>query len=339
MVKAESSGVMFSIDTESGFPGTVLINGCWGLGENVVQGNVNPDEWLVFKPTLAKGFAPILKKRLGTKEFTMVYSEERAAGKSVVNKRTAINKREQFCLSEEEVLQLARWGAIIEAYYSERKGSVCPMDMEWAKDSKLGQLFIVQARPETVHSMVKDHNKLRTFVLGADRSKLKALAEGSSVGTKIGAGKASVILNVSDGMETFEAGSVLVCEQTDPDWEPVLAKASAVVTNRGGRTCHAAIISRELGIPCLVGCGDATLKIENGSSVTLDCTLGERGTVYEGIQPFSVEEVDLTSIPTPKTKVALLLGNPDLAFEHSFLPNDGVGLMRMEFIVSSYIKV
>ena len=340
MVQSQSSGVMFSIDTESGFKDTVLINGCWGLGENVVQGNVNPDEWLVFKPTLAMGFSPILKSRLGTKEFTMVYAEQsNAAGKSVVNKRTPINKREQFCLSEEEVLQLARWGAIIESYYSERKGSVCPMDMEWAKDSKSGQLFIVQARPETVHSLNKDHQKLRTYVLKSDRTKLKCLARGSSVGAKIGAGKASVILNVGAGMDAFEAGSVLVTEQTDPDWEPILAKASAVITNRGGRTCHAAIISRELGIPCLVGCGDATLTISHGASVTLDCTAGETGAVYEGIQPFGVEEVDLATVPKTKTKVALLLGNPDLAFEHSFLPNDGVGLMRMEFIVSSYIKV
>jgi pyruvate,water dikinase len=342
MVRSDlaSAGVMFTIDTESGFGNSILINGSYGLGENVVQGSVNPDEWLVFKPLLGQ-FQSIIKRTLGSKEKTMVYNNtdsDLAHHNFTRNTSTSAVLRQLFCLTDEEVWNLSKWGCVIEDHYSKKKGSLCPMDIEWAKDGKTGQMFIVQARPETVHSQA-NHNILQSFALTGDASTFKSICSGSAVGSRIGSGEAVVIHSVSEHMESFKGGQVLVTEMTDPDWEPILKRASAVVTNRGGRTCHAAIISRELGIPCLVGCGNATERISSGQAVTVDCSTGEKGNVFIGLIPFAVKDVDLKTVPTTKTKISLLLANPDLAFEYSFMPNDGVGLARMEFIISSWIRV
>jgi pyruvate,water dikinase len=337
MVRSDlaSAGVMFTIDTESGFENSILINGSYGLGENVVQGSVNPDEWLVFKPMVGQ-FKSIIKRTLGNKEKTMIYNDDGLV--PTRNTSTPIDLRQLFCLTDDEVWNLSKWGCLIEEHYSKKKGSFCAMDIEWAKDGQSGEMFIVQARPETVHSQT-NHNIMQSFVLKGDASNLKSLCSGSAVGSRIGAGEAVVIHTVSEHMETFRDGQVLVTEMTDPDWEPILKRASAVVTNRGGRTCHAAIISRELGIPCLVGCQNATDSITTGQAVTVDCSTGEKGNVYDGLIPFAVNIVDLKTVPSTKTKISLLLANPDLAFECSFLPNDGVGLARMEFIISSWIRV
>jgi pyruvate,water dikinase len=341
MVRSDlaSAGVMFTIDTESGFENSILINGSYGLGENVVQGSVNPDEWLVFKPLLGQ-FQSIIKRTLGSKEKTMVYSNPDsplAHHNFTRNTSTPAELRQLFCLTDEEVWDLSKWGCMIEDHYSKKKGSLCPMDIEWAKDGKTGQMFIVQARPETVHSQA-NHNILQSYVLTGDSSTFKSICSGSAVGSRIGSGDAVVIRSVSEHMESFKDGQVLVTEMTDPDWEPILKRASAVVTDRGGRTCHAAIISRELGIPCLVGCGNATESISTGQAVTVDCSTGEKGNVLTGLIPFAVKDVDLKTVPSTKTKISLLLANPDLAFECSFMPNDGVGLARMEFIISSWIR-
>lgn len=335
MVRSDlaSSGVMFSLDTESGFKDVVTINGAWGLGENIVQGAVNPDEWYVFKPKLSEeGRHPVLSKRLGSKEMTMTYSS--SPSKGVVNSPTSKKKMREFCLSEAEVEQLARWACTIEDHYTSIRGTYTPMDMEWAKDGHTGELFMVQARPETVHSQ-KDVNVLRTYVL--DGKGGTAVSTGSSVGSRIGAGKASVILETS-GIHGFNKGDVLVTAMTDPDWEPAISKAAAVVTDRGGRTCHAAIICRELGIPCIVGAGDATVNIKDGQDVTVDCSEGEKGFVWDGQLDFHVEEKDLGAIPAPDTKIMLNLANPSVAFETSFLPNGGVGLARMEFIAANHVR-
>lgn len=328
MVRSDKacSGVMFSIDTESGFRGAAVINGSWGLGENVVLGRVTPDEWVVFKPTLAKGFKPIIKEVLGDKKIKMIYTANPA--KPTKNVPTTAADHDRFCLADTEVLELARWAAQIEAHYHK------PMDMEWAKDGVTNKLFIVQARPETVASR-RDTSTLETYELG---KKSKVVITGLAVGSKIGAGKARVILEAK-GMKQFKAGEVLITDITDPDWEPIMKIASAIVTNRGGRTSHAAIVSRELGIPAIVGTGKATNLIHTGQSITVSSAAGTEGHVYAGILPYHVKKVNLKRLARPKTKVMLIAGDPEQAFAESFIPNDGVGLCREEFIAASWIKI
>jgi pyruvate, water dikinase len=334
MVRSDlsSSGVMFSIDTESGFKDAVLITGAYGLGENVVQGAVNPDEFYVFKPTLKQGKKPIITKQLGTKEIKMIY--DYGGNKTTKNVPVDLTHRKKFIISDDEILTLAQWACIIEDHYSWKRGTFTPMDMEWAKDGNTNELFIVQARPETVHSQ-KDMNYLEQFIL---KQKGKVLAVGHSVGERIGNGKANVIKDVKD-IHSFKKGEVLVTEMTDPDWEPIMKIASAIVTNRGGRTCHAAIISRELGIPCVVGTIDGTHKIKSGQEITVDCSQGDEAYIYEGLLEYYIEKTDLSKMPETKTQIMMNLGNPEQAFEQSFIPNEGVGLAREEFIINSYIKV
>ncbi len=334
MVRSDlaASGVMFSIDTESGFKDVVLVTAAYGLGENVVQGAVNPDEYLVFKPTLKQGFRPIVRRRLGTKEIKMIYDE----GGSKFTKNISVSRmqREQFAITDEEVLQLARWACVIEDHYSQVRGVHSPMDIEWAKDGLTGDLFIVQARPETVHSQ-KAVNTLRNYQLN-ERSKV--LATGRSVGSSVGQGKARVIQDPTK-ITLFQPGEVLITERTDPDWEPIMKKASAIVTNQGGRTCHAAIIARELGIPAIVGCGNATESIKTGQDVTISCCEGEDGHVYEGLLSFQVNEIELDTLPKTRTQIMMNVGNPDEAFNLAAIPADGVGLARLEFIIANQIQV
>lgn len=334
MVRADlaCSGVMFSIDTETGFRNAVLINAAYGLGENVVQGAVNPDEYTVFKPTLAEGFRPILQRRLGSKELRMVY--DTGGGRMTRNLPVPPEEQGRFALTDDEVLTLARWGVLIEAHYSRVRGTFTPMDMEWAKDGHTGALWIVQARPETVQSQ-KSATVQESYVL---RARSRALVRGRSVGEKIGVGRVHVIRDVRH-LADFVAGEVLVTEKTDPDWEPTLKKAAAIVTNRGGRTCHAAIVSRELGLPAVVGTVNGTELLVDGGEVTVSCADGDVGVVYDGRLPFDVERRDLSALPRPATQVMLNVANPEEAFRLSFLPNDGVGLARIEFIISTYIRV
>jgi pyruvate,water dikinase len=335
MVRSDiaASGVMFSIDTESGFKDAVLINAAYGLGENVVQGAVNPDEFYVFKPTLKEGFKPILTKHLGEKAVKMIYSE---GGAKTPTKNVPVDKnmRQVFCINDEEVLQLAKWAAVIEDHYSKEAGHFKPMDMEWAKDGESGDLYIVQARPETVQSQ-KDYTVLEDYILTDKPGKI--LAKGAPVGSKIANGKANVIQRAED-IHKFKKGDILVTDMTDPDWVPVMKIAAAIVTNRGGRTCHAAIVSRELGIPCVVGTNDATQAIKTGRKITVACE-GESGNIYDGALKFRVKKTDIKNLKRPKTKIMMNLGNPDLAFESSFIPNDGVGLARLEFIINEYIAI
>ena len=334
MVRSDlaTSGVMFSIDTETGFKDTALITAAYGLGENVVQGAVNPDEYIVFKPTLEQGYSPILEKRLGSKEIKMVY--DIGGSKLTKNIPTSPSERIKYAINDAEVLQLASWACQIEAHYSDIRGVYTPMDIEWAKDGVSEELFIVQARPETVQSQ-KSSNILQTYQLNAAGN---VLITGRAVGEKIGAGVARVILDVSE-IDKFQSGEVLVTNKTDPDWEPIMKKASAIVTNQGGRTCHAAIIAREMGIPAIVGCGDATKNIQNGQEITVSCAEGEQGKVYVGLIPFTVEETQLDDLPQTKTQILLNIGNPEEAFSLSPLPCDGVGLARLEFIIANLIKV
>jgi pyruvate,water dikinase len=326
------SGVMFSIDTESGFKNAVFITGAYGLGENVVQGKVNPDEYYVFKPTLKQGFKPIISKKVGSKELKMVYDNQ--GSKYTKDVHVSAEDQKKFVLSDAEVLKLAEWAVIVEDHYSKKRNRFTPMDMEWAKDGATNKLFIVQARPETVQSQ-KDLTKLEQYVL---KGKGKVLVEGHSVGDRIGSGAAHVIHNVKD-IGKFKEGEVLVTEMTDPDWEPIMKIASAIVTNRGGRTCHAAIISRELGIPCIVGTIDGTSKVKTGQKITVSCAEGDVGRVYGGALKYEVKKIDLKQLPATQTRVMMNLGNPDEAFALSFTPCSGVGLAREEFIINSYIKV
>ena len=328
MVRADlaSSGVMFTIDTETGFRNLILINGSWGLGENIVQGKVTPDEFYVFKPTLEQGFSPIISKKLGSKEIKMVYTNR--GEKQTKNIKTTKTEQQRFVLTDKEILKLAEWGILIEDHYGK------PMDIEWAKDGRTKKLFIVQARPETVVAM-KSTQVLEEYQL---EKKGKILVSGSPVGAKIGAGKANIILDVKK-INQFKAGEILVTDMTDPDWEPIMKTGAAIVTNQGGRTCHAAIVSRELGIPCIVGTAMATKKIKSGQSITLSCTEGEIGYVYDGILPYKIKKTNLKKIKRPKTKIMLNIGQPDIAFSSSFIPNDGVGLAREEFIIANQIKV
>jgi len=326
------AGVMFTIDTESGFRDAVLISAAYGLGENVVQGSVTPDEYTVFKTTLKTGHRPILQKTVGSKEFKLIY--DTGGGKMVKNVPVAPGDRAKLALTDDEVLQLARWGCIVEDHYSATRGTAAPMDLEWAKDGNTGELFIVQARPETVQTR-KNPDVLETYRL---RQRSEVLASGRSVGDKIATGRVRVITS-AQFIDRFQAGEVLVTDKTDPDWQPIMKKAAAIVTNRGGRTCHAAIVSRELGVPAIVGTERGTEALVDGQMVTVSCAEGDAGFVYDGTLPFDVERTDLTALGHPRTKVMMNLANPEEAFSLSFIPNEGVGLARMEFIVSTYIKI
>ena len=334
MVRSDlaSSGVIFTIDTETGFRDVVLINAAYGLGENVVQGTVTPDEYSVFKPALKKGFRPIIQKRAGTKEMKLIY--DIGGGKMVRNVPVSAGERTRFAASDNEILQLARWACLIEEHYSKKRGAPTPMDIEWAKDGETEELFIVQARPETVQAH-KRRDAIETFKL---KQKGRVLVSGRSVGEKISAGPVHVIKN-AQYLGHFKDGEVLVTDKTDPDWEPIMKKASAIITNRGGRTCHAAIVSRELGVTAIVGTDHATEKLKDGQEVTVSCAEGDTGFVYEGKLPFEVSRTDLTQTERPKTKVMMNVGNPEEAFGLSFIPNDGVGLAREEFIISNSIKI
>ncbi|PIY97169.1 MAG: phosphoenolpyruvate synthase [Candidatus Kerfeldbacteria bacterium CG_4_10_14_0_8_um_filter_42_10] len=335
MVRSDqaSSGVMFSIDTESGFKDVVLIEGSWGLGENVVQGKVNPDAFYVFKPTLAKRFNAIVSRRMGTKKIKMIY---RTAQKSGGTKNVPVAEEDQsrYVLTNKEVLQLARWAVIIEKHYSQEAGYYKPMDMEWAKDGITGELYIVQARPETVQSQ-RNVSILEEYAIA---KKGKVLAVGQAVGAKIGAGKANVIKNVKQ-ISQFKKGEVLITKITDPDWEPIMKIASAIVTDLGGRTSHAAIVSRELGVPAIVGTNNASSRVKSGRMVTVSCAEGSEGKVYAGKIPFTVKRTKIQRKNRPQTKIQLIFGTPDDAFTIAQIPNDGVGLAREEFIFTSYIKI
>ncbi|WP_441339445.1 phosphoenolpyruvate synthase [Oscillatoria sp. FACHB-1407] len=338
MVRSDlaSAGVMFSIDTESGFKNAALITAAYGLGENVVQGVVNPDEYIVFKPTLQQGFRPILEKRLGSKEIKMVYDV--SGGRSTTNIPVAKADQGKYALSDDEILQLAEWACIIENHYSDVQGTYSPMDIEWAKDGTTGDLFVVQARPETVHSQ-KTSNVLRTYRLShASSASLAPILTGRAVGEMIGQGKVRIITDIRR-LDEFQQGEVLVTTRTDPDWEPIMKRASAVITNQGGRTCHAAIIARELGIPAIVGCDHATEMLKDDQEVTVSCAEGEEGRVYSGLLPFEIQELQLDALPRTRTKVLMNVGNPDEAFRLAAIPNDGVGLARTEFIIANHIKV
>jgi len=328
MVRSDigASGVLFTLDTESGFRDVVFITGSYGLGEMVVQGAVNPDEFYVHKPTLRAGRPAVLRRQIGAKQLKMIYSDQ--PGELVKTVDTSAEERGRFCITDAEIEELARQSLTIEKHYDR------PMDIEWAKDGNTGKLYIVQARPETVKS--RDHvNKLERYSL-SKRGEL--VAEGRSIGHKIGAGRARVVKSLDD-MNRVEAGDVLVTDMTDPDWEPVMKRSAAIVTNRGGRTCHAAIIARELGIPAVVGCGDATQKIKDGDLVTVSCAEGDTGYIYAGELPFEVKETDLGNLPPPPLKIMMNVGNPERAFDFAMLPHQGIGLARLEFIIARQIGV
>jgi len=335
MVRSDlaTSGVMFTIDTETGFSEVVFITASYGLGENIVQGAVSPDEYYVFKPTYRKGCKSIIRKNLGGKSIKMIYG---ISDSKILTRNVAVPEADQkrFCITDDEILTLAGYAIKIENHYSGKTKDTRPMDIEWAKDGITGELFIVQARPETVESQ-KALDILETFYLDKKGS---ILAIGKGVGEKIASGKSRIITDVAQ-LSSFKPGEILVSDSTNPDWEPVMKTAAAIVSNRGGRTCHAAIVSRELGIPAVVGAGDATEKIHTGQEVTVSCAEGDQGTVYEGILPFHVERLSLKELRRPKTEIMMNLGNPEQAFSLSKIPNDGVGLARLEFIVNSYIKV
>jgi pyruvate,water dikinase len=335
MVRSDlaASGVIFSIDTESGFKDAVLITGAYGLGETVVQGIVNPDEFYVFKPTLKQGFRPIVQKKLGTKEIKMIYAKS-SEGHATQTVPTAVEDRRRFCLTDDEIITLAKWTAIIEDHYSQKAGFFKPMDIEWGKDGRNGELFILQARPETVQSQ-KDANVLETYFLLEQKT---PVVSGTAVGSKIGAGPVNIIEKVSE-IKNFKKGQVLVTDMTDPDWEPVMKIAAAIVTNKGGRTCHAAIVSRELGVPCIVGTEKATIALQKVTEATVSCADGEIGNVYEGILKFDVQRVDAKGLERPKTKIMMNVGNPENAFGLAGIPNDGVGLARLEFIINQFISI
>jgi pyruvate, water dikinase len=335
MVRSDlaSSGVIFTLDTESGHPDVVFVTGAWGLGENVVQGAVDPDEYYVHKPTFRLGHRAVLRRSLGDKQIRMVYAGGRTR-EPVVNKPTAQADRERFCLSDDDVLELADAAIKIEDHYSRRAGKWRPMDIEWAKDGPDGPLYIVQARPETAASR-RSTTELEEFVL---RGTGPLLATGRAVGAKIAAGRIRQVVD-SRHLSEFRPGEVLVADTTTPDWEPVMKTAAAIVTNRGGRTCHAAIVARELGIPAVVGSEGATEALKGGQAVTVSCAEGDVGRVYEGELPFEREVRDLAGLTMPATEIMVNLGNPELAFKTSLMPCDGVGLARMEFIINEYIRV
>jgi len=335
MVRSDigASGVIFSIDTESGFKDAVLITSSYGLGETVVQGTVNPDEFYVFKPTLKNGFKPIVQKKLGTKEIKMIYSKKKGLESTEI-KPVPKAQRDVFSITDDETITLAKWACIIEDHYSAEAGYFKPMDIEWGRDGVTGELFILQARPETVQSQ-KDANVLESYVLLEQK---KPLVTGTAVGSKIGAGPVNVIQTVSD-IKSFKKGEVLVTDMTDPDWEPIMKIAAAIVTNKGGRTCHAAIVSRELGVPCIVGTGKGTEALRKAKEATVSCAEGEVGNVYDGVLKYEVQRVNLQNLQRPKTKIMMNVGNPENAFDIANIPNDGVGLARLEFIINQHVRI
>ena len=329
MVRSDlgSSGVMFTLDTDSGFRDVVFITASYGLGETVVQGAVNPDEFYVYKPSLRSGHQPILRRTLGAKAIKMTYAAAGQIGKRVVTVDVPEADRMRFCITDADILELSRQALTIEDHYG------CPMDIEWGKDGETGKIYILQARPETVQS--RAGRTLNRYTL---KEKGKVLATGRSIGQRIGAGPARIIRDIKE-MARVETGDVLVADMTDPDWEPVMKRASAIVTNRGGRTCHAAIIARELGIPAVVGCGDATKKIAEGQPVTVSCAEGDTGYIYEGQLEFAQSQIELDSLPQIPVKIMMNVGNPDRAFDFAGIPNRGVGLARLEFIINRMIGV
>jgi pyruvate,water dikinase len=340
------SGVMFSLDTESGFRDTVLLSAAYGLGENVVQGVVNPDELLIFKPTLALGFDPILSRRLGSKEQRLVNQGATALGgnalggtdlgaNALVNEPVPLDEQRRFALSDAEALQLARWACRIEAHYSDLRGQPTPMDIEWAKDGPSGELFILQARPETVRSR-QSTAVLRSWHLDAPPP--PPLVTGRAIGTSVSSGRARLIRDPGE-IQRFASGDVLVTSRTDPDWEPILKRASGVVTDQGGRTCHAAIIAREMGITAIVGSGDGSQRIVDGEQITVSCCDGDEGHVYAGALPFHVDEQSLLELPPTRTRLMINVGNPEEAFKLAAIPCDGVGLARLEFIIANHIRI
>jgi pyruvate,water dikinase len=339
MVRSDlgSSGVAFSLDTESGFKDVVVINGIFGLGELIVQGSVSPDEFIVFKPTLNDKYAPIIEKKMGLKDHMMVYGDDPDERVKIIPvEKTMQNK---FCMDDEMILQLAKWVTIIESYYTQLKEYWCPMDVEWAVDGITNQLFIVQARPETIHSR-KDHTRLKEYVIQPHQE--KPLLKGIAVGDQIGTGRVKIMYSLdkrlTEGTE-FKAGDVLVTDMTDPDWEPIMKNASAIITNKGGRTCHAAIIAREMGVPAIVGCRNATVVLADGMEVTASCAEGDEGLVYSGNLLFDIVETRLDELPQIKTKLMLNVASPSMAFRFSHIPNSGVGLAREEFIINNYIGI
>ena len=334
MVRSDQacSGVMFTLDTESGFRDVVVINGAWGLGEAIVQGMATPDEWIVFKPTLKEGARPIVSRRVGTKEVKMIYGLD---GRGTRTREVVEAQRQRTCLSDYEVLELARWACTIEEHYSELAGRPTPMDIEWAKDGYTGELFILQARPETVHSL-NHQTYLETYRLTGEHE--APLVSGIAVGEKISQGRVHVLAH-PDHLAEFKAGDVLVTSMTDPAWEPIMKKAAAIVTDRGGRTCHSAIISRELGLPCIVGTGNATNILQTGAQVTVSCAEGAHGNIYEGEIEFAVDRRVIGEEQRPHTQVMMNVGDPDHAFAVASLPNDGVGLARLEFIINNHIGI
>jgi len=340
MVRADlaCSGVMFSIDTETGFADTVLLTAAYGLGENVVQGTVNPDEWLIFKPTLEQGFEPILSRRLGSKAMRMVYADpddQAGTGQAVLNQPVSVDEQQRYALSDGEALSLARWACIIERHYSDRHGKATPMDIEWAKDGLSGELFILQARPETVQSRRRPA-LLRSWHLEPHQA--EQITCGRAIGASVSSGRARVIADPRL-INRFEPGDLLVTGRTDPDWEPILRRASGVVTDQGGRTCHAAIIAREMGITAVVGTGDGTRTIRDGESITVSCCQGDVGYVYRGRLGFHMEEQTLVDLPPTRTAILMNVGRPEEAFNLAAIPCDGVGLARLEFIIANHIRV
>jgi pyruvate,water dikinase len=334
MVRSDkaSSGVAFTIDPDSGFENTIIINGCWGLGENIVQGTITPDEWMIFKPTLQNpDLNPMLKKQCGRKEFTMIYSDTSksdSAENTIVNTETTLEKQNQFSLTDQEVIQLSRWCAKIEKHYQK------PMDIEWAKDGLNNQLYIVQARPETVHG--KANKQVREIYKLQEKSTL--LTKGIALGDKIASGKARILDNPQEGA-LLQNGEIIVTDLTNPDWDPIMKRASAIITNKGGRTSHAAIVARELGTVAVVGCGNATSVIKNGQVITVSCAEGKEGNIYDGKLNWEITEQDFSTLKMPNTDPMLILADPERAFELSHYPNQGVGLMRMEFAISNTIKI
>ncbi|WP_428741340.1 phosphoenolpyruvate synthase [Tenacibaculum sp.] len=335
MVRSDlaSSGVMFTLDPDSGFEDVVLVSGAWGLGENVVQGNINTDEFLVFKPFINKTKQPIISHKLGSKMKTMIYSTKSESGilkpeDAIINTDTPIEKQEQFILEDNEIIQLADWACKIQDHYQTH------MDIEWAKDGETGKLYIVQARPETVHSS-KNKNLFYQYSL---REKGKVLCKGVGLGNRITSGKARILHSASE-ISKLQDGEILVTERTDPDWDPVMKKAAAIITDQGGRTSHAAIVAREVGTVAIVGVGNATTTIKNGQMITVSAAEGDTGYVYEGKLDWEEKTTDISNIKMPKTQVMFILGHPEQAFKYSFLPNNGVGLMRMEFIINNAIGI
>ncbi|MCH4294086.1 phosphoenolpyruvate synthase [Shewanella sp. 3B26] len=330
MVRSDmaSSGVMFTIDTESGNDDVVFVTSSYGLGEMVVQGAVNPDEFYVHKPTLTAGHQAVVRRNIGSKLIQMVYSDDLSHGKQVKIEDVAVENRRQFSISDAEVMELAKQAMIIEKHYGR------PMDIEWAKDGNDGKLYIVQARPETVRSR-EDVQLIERYHL---KSRGPVISEGRAIGHKVGSGVAKVLKSI-DEMDKIQPGDVLVTDMTDPDWEPIMKRASAIVTNRGGRTCHAAIIARELGVPAVVGCGDVTDRIQNGQMVTVSCAEGDTGYIYDGKQEFEVISSRVDSMPDLPMKIMMNVGNPDRAFDFARLPNEGVGLARLEFIINRMIGI